>query len=769
MEDDLPFRTEYAKSDRSSCNECKSKIANGTLRLAVVSQAATFDRKIPSWYHFDCFFESQRPKSAGDIAHFDQLRWKDQEKINEKISEKINDKEVLLKKLPALPVQKRKIEDTVDGDGSSSAKKRKRKENQNEQQSEEIKKRNKIRFKYKDQLKTLTKQELQVMLEYNDQQIPSGTSEILDHLSDVMTFGALLPCLECKTGQLYYKSGVGYQCSENIGGWAECSHITTAPERKAFKVPPELAEKYSFLEKYKYVARQRVIPALTRTIQKETTDEVNVEIQNSSNPQKLKLNLKGGGVVDPGSGLADEAHVLKTKDCLYSVVLGIVDIQKGRNSYYKLQVLEHDEGNKWYVFRSWGRVGTLIGNTKLTEMESKQEAIEDFVALYEEKTGNSWKNRHNFEKQPGKLYPLHIDYGEVETTANSTSKLQKSVQDLICMLFDEEAMKRTLIEFELDLTKMPLGKLSKKQLEKAYGILSQAQELLDSKEVSKTKLVDVSNQFYTLIPHDFGRKTPPVLDNCEIIKSKLDMLESLMEIEVAFNLLKTGDAVKDKNPIDAHYEKLNTEIEVLDKSSEEFKLIETYAKNTHGATHTRYTLEVEEVFKVVRKDESERFQPFSKWHNRRLLWHGSRLANVVGILSHGLRIAPPEADVSGYMFGKGIYFADMVSKSANYCFTSKSNPVGLLLLCDVALGKCDERRKACNIKKLEEGYQSVLGVGKTEPNPEESKMMGDVKVPLGKPIPTKVKNTSLLYNEYIVYDVAQVNIKYLVKTKFHYK
>ena len=38
------------------------------------------------------------------------------------------------------------------------------------------------------------------------------------------------------------------------------------------------------------------------------------------------------------------------------------------------------------------------------------------------------------------------------------------------------------------------------------------------------------------------------------------------------------------------------------------------------------------------------------------------------------------------MFGKGIYFADMVSKSANYCFASRSNPRGLLLLCEVALG-----------------------------------------------------------------------------------
>ena len=39
------------------------------------------------------------------------------------------------------------------------------------------------------------------------------------------------------------------------------------------------------------------------------------------------------------------------------------------------------------------------------------------------------------------------------------------------------------------------------------------------------------------------------------------------------------------------------------------------------------------------------------------------------------------------MFGKGIYFADMVSKSANYCYANPSNPYGLLLLCEVALGK----------------------------------------------------------------------------------
>ena len=51
-------------------------------------------------------------------------------------------------------------------------------------------------------------------------------------------------------------------------------------------------------------------------------------------------------------------------------------------------------------------------------MDNKQDAINDFVALYEEKTGNLWENCDKFEKQPGKLYPLDIDYGEVSFFKN---------------------------------------------------------------------------------------------------------------------------------------------------------------------------------------------------------------------------------------------------------------------------------------------------------------------------------------------------------------
>lgn len=108
-------------------------------------------------------------------------------------------------------------------------------------------------------------------------------------------------------------------------------------------------------------------------------------------------------------------------------------------------------------------------------------------------------------------------------------------------------------------------------------------------------------------------------------------------------------------------------------------------------------------------------------HNRKLLWHGSRLTNFVGILSQGLRIAPPEAPVTGYMFGKGVYFADMSSKSANYCFTSRDSNTGILLLCEVALGNMNEKIHADQYAaNLPPNKHSTKGVGKIQPDPKNS-------------------------------------------------
>lgn len=43
------------------------------------------------------------------------------------------------------------------------------------------------------------------------------------------------------------------------------------------------------------------------------------------------------------------------------------------------------------------------------------------------------------------------------------------------------------------------------------------------------------------------------------------------------------------------------------------------------------------------------------------------------------------------MFGKGVYFSDMCSKSVNDCFISETNNTGIMLLCEVALGECNDK------------------------------------------------------------------------------
>ncbi|KAF6073562.1 poly(ADP-ribose) polymerase 1 [Phyllostomus discolor] len=61
------------------------------------------------------------------------------------------------------------------------------------------------------------------------------------------------------------------------------------------------------------------------------------------------------------------------------------------------------------------------------------------------------------------------------------------------------------------------------------------------------------------------------------------------------------------------------------------------------------------------------------------------------------------------------------------------------------------------------------GLGKTAPDPSASVALDGVEVPLGTGISSGVSDTCLLYNEYIVYDTAQVNLKYLLKLKFNFK
>jgi poly [ADP-ribose] polymerase len=68
-------------------------------------------------------------------------------------------------------------------------------------------------------------------------------------------------------------------------------------------------------------------------------------------------------------------------------------------------------------------------------------------------------------------------------------------------------------------------------------------------------------------------------------------------------------------------------------------MVHRYITNTHASTHSQYKLVLEDLFELDRDSDTKRFT--KDIGNNWLLWHGSRLTNYVGILSQGLRIAPP--------------------------------------------------------------------------------------------------------------------------------
>jgi len=70
-------------------------------------------------------------------------------------------------------------------------------------------------------------------------------------------------------------------------------------------------------------------------------------------------------------------------------------------------------------------------------------------------------------------------------------------------------------------------------------------------------------------------------------------------------------------------------MDTLKKESDDYKMIETYVNNGKGCYSG---LRIVDCFKIQREGEDKIYNPY-KLGNKKLLWHGSRFSNFVGILS----------------------------------------------------------------------------------------------------------------------------------------
>ncbi len=199
---------------------------------------------------------------------------------------------------------------------------------------------------------------------------------------------------------------------------------------------------------------------------------------------------------------------------------------------------------------------------------------------------------------------------------------------------------------------------------------------------------------------------------------------------------------------DAKYRSIGSFIKPLDSSSEEYLNIKNYIFNSKNDEKKNRRIRLNNIFGVFRPNESVKFN--DSLSNNRLLFHGSKCKNIVGILSRGLLL--PNHLVNEFsltrsdtgMLGNGIYFSDCTDTSLKYSDLSKLRNSRVLTICEVALGKCkDYHEFDFGLVKATENFNSAHGVKKTQN--VDSKFLDD---------------------EYVIYDSSQQKIRYIIELQY---
>jgi len=303
------------------------------------------------------------------------------------------------------------------------------------------------------------------------------------------------------------------------------------------------------------------------------------------------------------------------------------------------QLLEN--GGQYLTWTRWGRVGeggqnAVLGNGTLDD------ALKNFEKKFKDKSGLKWADRGE-QPKPKKYVFVERSYepdsedekDEEEESAKAGAAaeridkpppkctLEPAVKSLMELIFNQQYFEATMASLNYDSEKLPLGKLSKATITRGYQALKNLSDLLDDPTSAPAAIEQLSNSYYSAIPHSFGRNRPPIINTNEQLKKEIELMESLTDLKDADLIMKKEKKNDDVHMLDARFKGLGMqEMTPLEPSTEEFASISDYLLKTCGSTHY-VNYEVMDIFRIQRDGEEERFQssPFSKVDSdRRLLW-----------------------------------------------------------------------------------------------------------------------------------------------------
>ncbi|XP_034741908.1 protein mono-ADP-ribosyltransferase PARP4 [Etheostoma cragini] len=391
----------------------------------------------------------------------------------------------------------------------------------------------------------------------------------------------------------------------------------------------------------------------------------------------------------------------------------------------ELQSYKGEKGQQYRVVRY---CKDDIGNKKaavrdmLVFVSTSEEALEVYKALRDKLQATGLQLRNNTPSQAGDLGSAPLQQLLLEEKLN-TGSLSQEVGVFVELLWTEA------LGCLSNILRVPINKLSLNDVSRAEGLLLQAQRKLREGNINEVK--SLLSEVYTLLPH----KPPLVhlsptakfisqkLDLCQLIKDVLNVSEMTLRCPTPSCLGK--------------YRALRCSIETVPPGTAEFQAVTALLQDRKVQVH--------QVLCVSRGVELQTFK--RDIGNIKPLLHSSSPSNFVGLLSRGLLLPRVGVEHHGIErtdvgnLGSGIYFSDSMSTSLKYSKPSETDGSRLLLVCDVALGRCGRvHKRDLTLTQAPEGHHSVHGVRCTPNTPSEFED-----------------------DEYVVYSPDQVKLKYVVQ------
>jgi poly [ADP-ribose] polymerase len=214
----------------------------------------------------------------------------------------------------------------------------------------------------------------------------------------------------------------------------------------------------------------------------------------------------------------------------------------------------------------WGRVGEN-GQSAALKFDDLKSAMAMFEKKFKDKSGLTWANRLDTPKNKKYTFLERNYEEEVEEEVEKPTKVKKEdnsppveslmskpLQDLISFIFNLNNVLEALASMSYDVHKLPLGKLSIRTLKSGFSVLKELSELIADPTSAQAKyetpygtaIEYLTNRYFTLIPHVFGRNRPPILGTDAQIKKEVELLEALTDMDVANEIMtesKDGDQI----------------------------------------------------------------------------------------------------------------------------------------------------------------------------------------------------------------------------------